>query len=234
MSDFISIRSNILEKANGFARLAFDGRYLFTVHIRGTDWSYAEPTGIQHYFDGIEKIIDEKGLVDYQVFLATDQVQFVDQFRAHFGCHLITYDSARGSSFIAPFKLKSVDNYKKGEDVLIDILLLAKGDHILKCAASVGEYATWFAPNIGITDFALESKYVVSRSFFKATGFEKLSFVSISPFEFIIAITRYITNNLEILEMTAKNSNKYLLTVIIFKVGQKTKSAVNRLMRRSI
>ena len=198
VSDFISVRSQIREKADEFAVQAFDGSYLFAVHIRGTDFAYAEPTGHQHYFDAIEKIIHQKKLTNYQVFLATDQAQFVDLFKAHFGDRLVIYDSARGSGFVAPFKLRDVDPYKKGEDVLIDILLLSKGDHLLKCAASVGEYAAWFAPDIEITDFGLDSRYIQPSHFASKTGFEKLDFVEKPIFKAVTAARRWITNYFEL------------------------------------
>ena len=58
--------------------------------------------------------------------------------------------------------------------MLIDILLLAKGNHLLKCAASVGEYGAWFNPDIEMTDFGVESKFIKKNHFLISTGFEKL------------------------------------------------------------
>ena len=197
VANFINVRPEIISKADAFARERFDGSFLFTVHIRGTDWSYAEPTNHQRYFDRIRQIIADRNLDKFQVFLATDQTQFVDIFQKEFADRLVSYDSARGESFIAPFKLRDVPPYKKGEDVLIDILLLAKGNHLLKCAASVGEYGAWFNPDIEITDFGVESKFIKKNHFLISTGFEKLGLLESPLQEFFVAISRRLTNYLE-------------------------------------
>jgi len=236
---FIDIKENIKEKASNFSKQNFNNTFLFTVHIRGTDFSYAEPTNHKKYFKKIEEIIKRKNLQDYQVFLATDQTQFVGLFKKHFGSKLITYNSARGSSFIAPFKLQQVDPYKKGEDVLIDILLLSEGDHILKCAASVGEYATWFSNNIEITDFALESRYVNNNHFLCKTGYEKLGFIENSHQITYTAARRWLSNYLELKVFKFKNDRNisnlqkamfivtYIISIIIREVRTLIKKIIN-------
>ena len=70
------------------------------------------------------------------------------------------------------FLKRDISPYQKGEDVLIDILLLAKCDYILKGAAAVGEYAMWFNPSLKCTDFALASHYDFTSS---ASAFLKLN-----------------------------------------------------------
>ena len=42
--------------------------------------------------------------------------------------------------------------YTKGEDVLIDCLLLSKCDFLLKCTSAVGEYALYFNPQLRCID----------------------------------------------------------------------------------
>ena len=65
----------------------------------------------------------------------------------------------RSSGDLPAFLFEDVSPYKKGEDVLIDILPLSRCDHLLKCAASAGEYALWFNPDLSCTDFALKSRW---------------------------------------------------------------------------
>jgi hypothetical protein len=135
------------------------GSYAFGAHVRGTDFAYAEPTPPQAYFRAIDRITRARGLGDFRVFLATDQQQFVTLFRAEYGDRLVTYDSIRSSGGVSPFRFKGVSPYKKGEDVLVDTLLLSRCDHVLKGAAAGGEYALWFNPGVEFTDFALQSRF---------------------------------------------------------------------------
>ena len=42
--------------------------------------------------------------------------------------------------------------YRKGEDVLIDCLLLSRCNYLLKCTSAVGEFATYFEPSLSCID----------------------------------------------------------------------------------
>ena len=44
---------------------------------------------------------------------------------------------------------RSLPPYEKGEDVLVDALLLSKADFLLKTASGVAEFAMWAAPALG-------------------------------------------------------------------------------------
>jgi hypothetical protein len=66
----------------------------------------------------------------------------------------------RSDNDVAAFELENGSPYKKGEDVLIDTLLLSRTNSIIKCAAAGGEFALWFNENLEVLhDFALESKF---------------------------------------------------------------------------
>jgi hypothetical protein len=157
--DFIRVKPAIRSKAEEFVSREFNSPFTIGVHIRGTDFSYAEPTGTDDYFQGVDRLVTERSLNDFQIFLATDQEQFVEAFRDKYGPRLVTYDCARSSNEIAAFKFTDLSPYLKGEEVMIDILLLASCDYVFKCAASVGEYALWFNPEMEYTDFATKSSY---------------------------------------------------------------------------
>jgi hypothetical protein len=129
------------------------------VHIRGTDFAYAEPTEPSSYFRTIDDLVRRNQIESFRVFLATDQSQFVDAFSREFGERLITYSSTRSTSDVPAFLFRDMSPYKKGEDVLMDILLLGKCDFLVKGVSAVGEYALWFNPDLDCVDFALESQY---------------------------------------------------------------------------
>lgn len=129
------------------------------VHIRGTDFAYAEPTAPKSYFDAISHHLAANKIKNYRIFLATDQVQFVDMFRNRYGDRVLTYDCLRSISDAVPFKFSTESPYRRGEDVLIDILLLSRTDFIFKGAAAAGEYALWFNPRLRCHDFALQSAF---------------------------------------------------------------------------
>ena len=159
VGEFIRVRPEITEKIDTFVAEKMQQIFTFGAHVRGTDFAYAEPTPPEAYFRAIDAGVRGRDLSDFRVFLATDQRQFVDRFAAEYGSRLLTYDAIRSSGDTAPFRMMVASPFKKGEDVLIDTLLLSRCDHVLKCAAAGGEYALWFNPRLECTDFALESQF---------------------------------------------------------------------------
>ena len=147
----------------------------FTVgcHVRGTDFYYADPVPIELYFKEIDRLEGIHGL--FEIFLATDQLQFVEMFRNRFGERLRVTNANRSNTAIAPFRINKDNGAQKGTEVLIDILLLSQCDFVLKGAGAGGEYALWFNSEVPFTDFGLDS-FADNRDFsLTRSAFEKLS-----------------------------------------------------------
>ena len=49
--------------------------------------------------------------------------------------------------------------YRAGREVLLDTLLLARCDYLLKAASSVGEFATYFSPRLARDSFDFNVRY---------------------------------------------------------------------------
>ena len=166
----IRVKPHILEKLERLHEELFHFDYMFGVHIRGTDFSYARPNTTEEYFAALEEKIAALEVSNYGIFLATDQNQFVDAFEARFPGRVVTIDVARSSNEVVPYRLKNVSPYKKGEDPLLDILLLSRCDYLFKSVSAVGEYAMWFNPSLECTDFALTNEYRHLKSSVYWTG----------------------------------------------------------------
>jgi len=163
---YLRPKQAILEKVERLAAELIGSRYVFGVHMRGTDFSYARPTTLEEYFRAIDERIAALDTEDWGIFLATDQTQFVTAFGDRYPGRVATCDVLRSSNDVAPFKDGSVSPYKKGEDVLIDILLLSRCRYLFKSVSAVGEYAMWFNPSLECTDFALTSEFESDRALF--------------------------------------------------------------------
>jgi len=159
VGEFVRVKPHILKKVDAFWDEWIRPQVTLGVHIRGTDFSYAEPTSPQAYFDAIDRYVAASKINNYRIFLATDQVQFVDIFHNHYGERVLTYDCLRSNSDQAAFKFSWESPYRRGEDVLVDVLLLSRTDFIFKGAAAAGECALWFNPKLQCHDFALQSAF---------------------------------------------------------------------------
>lgn len=181
VSENIHVKPHIITKVDVFWRAWIQSQFTIGVHIRGTDFAYAEPTSPHTYFDAIDRYLANRGTAPYQIFLATDQNQFVDLFRQRYGKRLITYDCLRSNRRRPPFKFSSESPYKRGEDVLIDMLLLSRCDFIFKGAAAVGEFALWFNSSLRCHDFSLESRFDTRQFRHLVSAYRKLDISQWSP-----------------------------------------------------
>ena len=172
---YIRVKPTILQKVEAFRQEKFKAKFIIGVHIRGTDFAYAKPTSIDQYFESIDAFIQDKKLKEYQVFLATDQEQYVVLFKEKYGDKVITYEALRSKNDVSPFQFKNASGYKKGEDVLIDILLLSSSQYLFKSAAAVGEMALWFNDELSCTDFALESQFENAKFYQLKSTYLKLN-----------------------------------------------------------
>jgi len=104
---FIHVNRGIREKVDEFHKVHLGNCFTIGVHIRGTDFAYAEPTPPSSYLSAINAHMREKDLKEYKIFLATDQVQFVELFREEFGSRLVTTECGRSRSDLPPFRLST-------------------------------------------------------------------------------------------------------------------------------
>ena len=171
---FVRVRAHILAKVDHFYHQFIAQRHTLGVHIRGTDFSYAEPTRLEEYLQAIHSHVRQRNLDEYQIFLATDQTQFVERFRAVFGDRIVVYECHRSSNHLPAFHSSTLDPYLKGEEALIDVLLLSRCRFLFKGAAAAGEYTMWFNDQLECVDLALRSDFDPRPFEQLATAYSKL------------------------------------------------------------
>ena len=159
VKEYIKPKASILDKTEKLVASTFKADFIIGVHIRGTDFAYAQPTPVSTYFEAIDQLILQKELTYFQIYVATDQQQFLEAFVQRYQGKVISQGATRSTNHIAPFRSDQVSGYLKGEEVLLDVLALSKCQHVLKGAAAVGELALWFTKLEDITDFALQSAF---------------------------------------------------------------------------
>ncbi len=156
---YIRVQKEILNKVDHYTKQYYTTQSIIGIHVRGTDFAYASPTPLEKYIEAIDLLLRQQQTANHQIFIATDQQQYLDALCQHYGERVLSYDAIRSTNHIAPFRLDNTSGFTKGEDVLIDILLLSKCSHIFKSAAATGELALWFTSHDNITDFAVSSEF---------------------------------------------------------------------------
>lgn len=177
---YVHPKEHITALVDHFVQANFNGSFIIGLHIRGTDFDYAKPITIDKYNNEIDRLVRKHNSENYKIYVATDQQQYLNQFTERYGKKVIFFEVTRSSSHIAPFRLAGVSGYRKGEDALIDILLLSRCRHIIKGPAALGEMGLWFCDHNNITDFAVQSKFYEKRYSQLRSAFSALNIGQIS------------------------------------------------------
>ncbi len=162
-SKYIQIKPSITSRINAFWKANLVGYQVLGIHIRGTDLTYAPPVSPAEYFHHIDDWVESHE--QPRVFVATDQQQYLDAFKARYGDRVVSYDSNRSSNEEAIFNLKNISPYRKGEDVLFDMCLLSKADFLIKGASALSEFAMYMNPQLNCLDLSIKKRYSFGQDY---------------------------------------------------------------------
>jgi hypothetical protein len=156
---YVRVRPEIMAKVDEFVDHHFDGGVL-GVHARGTDKqdtgsgsAVARIVPPAEYFPLIDRYLRANPTA--RVFFATDQRQFREEMQTRYGDRLLSVASTLSDSTVNAFQAqreRGAGNRAKGEEVLIDALLLSRCDFLLKCTSAVGEFAQYFSDTLESID----------------------------------------------------------------------------------
>lgn len=178
---YIEVRKELVAEVETFINQNFKGHQVLGVHIRGTD-KERESKRIeriippQEYFSHIDAFISQ--FPDSKIFLATDQVQYVEQMQRKYPGRVLTQSTILSDSKVNSFQKADGNNYQKGKEVLFDCLILSRCHQLLKCTSAVSEYAHYF--NADLTSLDLNELYGSSNTYQKIR-----SLLLVEPYIFI-------------------------------------------------
>ncbi|WP_141699047.1 nodulation protein NodZ [Candidatus Thiosymbion oneisti] len=154
---YVQVKDAISNRVDAFYREQMQGHLVLGIHLRGTDKGAArgakntrQKVKPEAYFPEVDRYLAVHPKA--KLFVATDQAQYLQSLEERYAGRILSSDCYRSTSGFAPFQATSHSGYAKGAEVLIDVLLLARCDFLLKCASHVGEAALWFNPNLPSID----------------------------------------------------------------------------------
>ena len=157
VNQYIRVKPHVQAKVDTFVVDFFGAGPVLGIHMRGTDKgtakSHPELMRVippEEYFSHIDEYTKTHG--PCRIFVATDQAQFVGRMRERYGSRVLCYEAIRAEGIRNPFEKEDGNGYRKGEDVLIDCLLLSRCNFLLKCTSAVGEFALYFNPQLECKD----------------------------------------------------------------------------------
>lgn len=98
-----------------------------------------------------------------RIFVATDQRQWLRQLQADYPEHVISYAEKSLSDGTENRFHAAEEKAARGAEVIIDMLLLTRCRHLIKCHAAVGEMALVMNPDLGFVDLNYASQPMRAR-----------------------------------------------------------------------
>lgn len=117
----------------------------------------------EEYYPYIDKYLADHPNCD-KIFVATDQRQWLRTMEEAYPDHVISYSEMSLSDSDDNMFNATSNKAARGSEVLIDMLLLARCDYLIKCHAAVGEMAIVMNPDLKFIDLNYETQTHVARS----------------------------------------------------------------------
>ncbi len=162
VASHIQIRPPILDEvARATAGSVTPGAYVVGVHYRGTDSTRRpglmtdnQTTRVSYraYAEEVRRALDDAAASSYQVFVASDEIEFLEFMQKTFGDRVIFSESSprvhAGDLPIHLDRTLPVSNYLKGASGLVDCLRLAATDYLVKGRSNLSDASLAFNPRL--------------------------------------------------------------------------------------
>ncbi len=145
---YIVVKKPLQKKIEAFIKNHFQDSFIIGIHYRGTDKiSEAPRISYEKVFKEIEKAI--KGHDSYKLFVATDEQAFLDAISVRYKGKVIFIEAIRSTNGKAIHSSQK-NGYQKGEEAVLDCVLLSKTNLLLRTASCLSACSTFFNPTLPV------------------------------------------------------------------------------------
>lgn len=149
---YVKVKPSIQKKIDQFLQANFKGHTIVGVHYRGTDKRIEAPVVDYEVIMKLVRADLEKDEA-IKIFVATDEDKFLQAMCKNFPGKIISIDGIRSTNGY-PVHYTShggTKNYKKGEDALIDCILLSQCSKLYRTSSNLSAASERFNPSIKVT-----------------------------------------------------------------------------------
>ncbi len=143
----VGIHDTVLGKVIDFKNKNMDGHPVVGIHYRGTDKvsGKGKESDRVPYEDVLDYLEKDNGCL---FFVATDEQAFLDWMESVFADRVISYNALRSNSSASIHRgdIGGISKYKAGEDALIDCLLLASCNKLVRTDSNLSYACRFFNP----------------------------------------------------------------------------------------
>lgn len=150
---YIHVKGEILQEVSDFVDVNFTNKFVICVHYRGTDKSTEAPrVNYENVIEAIQMVIKEQGKENIKIFVATDEIAFLEYIEEIYGS-LVCYNPNVARSDV-PLHKTHTDPYQSGRDALVDSLLLSSGSCLIRTSSNLSLWSTFLNPTIPVIELS--------------------------------------------------------------------------------
>lgn len=148
---YVRVKPQIVDAVGRFAAAHFTGAFVVGVHYRGTDKRAETPrVPYDRVLDAAAEAVARQRPGACKVFVATDEQAFLEAAARAFPGMVASVDALRSHDG-SPVHERAGDNYRKGADALVDCLLLARCDVLIRTPSNLSLCAGFFNPELPVS-----------------------------------------------------------------------------------
>jgi len=102
------------------------------------------------FYSKIDGLLEDDIFFIHKIFVSTDDEEFLEKMISRYGERVIYRDVPRGDKVASAFYETLTPNYDRGFNELVDCLLLAKSETILKTNSHIATAAGFFNPQLDL------------------------------------------------------------------------------------
>lgn len=145
---YIRVKPQVAAKVEAFVQTHFNDHLVIGIHYRGTDKVKEAPRiPYETVCASVQTAINNAKAGKIRIFVATDEQAFVDCVRGNFPQLACSCDAIRSTDGTRVHD-SDENNYRNGEEAIIDCLLLSRCDLLIRTESNLGLCATFFNPAI--------------------------------------------------------------------------------------
>jgi hypothetical protein len=148
---YIGVKPHVIKKVDNFVRNHFKNNSVLGIHYRGTD-KRASPISYQDFRKSIDSFLNHNREFDC-LFVSSDEQSFVNFIENEFRHTLPVFyheDHERSKTKIAIHRSKSGDRFRKGEEAVLNCLLLSRCGALIKTASFLSGWSKLFNPDLPV------------------------------------------------------------------------------------
>lgn len=144
----IRAKLHIREKVDAYVRANFREAYVIGVHYRGTDkFTEAPRVAYERVHAAVLDAINAARPARHKLFIATDEAAFLDYMLNLHPSGLLYRDIFRSIDG-TPTHWRGESNHDKGEDAVLDFLLLSRCQILIRTASNLSQCSTLINPEV--------------------------------------------------------------------------------------